>query len=86
MAALDGCTTPEDLSFCLPRFHDKVILEEELNSLREEQATAWERTKLHLQDARKLEQGSAESLTKSDTCTTNLNRGLSDRDVESICM
>lgn len=70
----------------LPRFHDKVILEEELNSLREEQATAWERTKLHLQDARKLDQGSAESLTKSDTCTTNLNRGLSDKDVESICM
>ena len=35
------------------RFHDKVIIEEELNSLRREQSSDWERTRHHLKLARK---------------------------------
>ena len=43
------------------RFHDKVIIEEELNSLRREQSSDWERTRHHLKLARK--NTSLESLT-----------------------
>ena len=37
----------------LHRFHDKVIIEEELNCLRREQSGDWERTRHHLKLARK---------------------------------
>ena len=39
--------------FSLHRFHDKVIIEEELNCLRREQSGDWERTRHHLKLARK---------------------------------
>jgi len=64
------------------RFHDKVILEEELNALRLEQASHWEVTKHHLQAAK--HNISSESLTPSATCATSLD--IKDKDVESICM
>ena len=46
------------------RFHDKVIIEEELNSLRREQSSDWERTRHHLKLARK--NTSLESLQTND--------------------
>ena len=34
------------------RFHDKVVIEEELNDLRHQNSTAWETTKYHLKLAK----------------------------------
>ena len=34
------------------RFHDKVVIEEELNDLRRQNSTAWETTKYHLKLAK----------------------------------
>lgn len=61
------------------RFHDKVIIEEELNSLRREQSSDWERTRHHLKLARK--NTSLESLANDqksiETFTVMENNGFS---------
>merc|ERR1719347_933012 len=55
------------------RFHDKVIIEEELNELRQEQAEEWELTRHHLKQAKTT--GSLESLQmeESSTLTTRID-------------
>ena len=54
------------------RYHDKVIIEEELNQVRKEQNAEWEIAKHHLKLAKKSP--SLESLNRSDyTITTILN-------------
>ena len=60
------------LVFC--RFHDKVILEEELNELRGLQATEWELARHHLKVARK-----GAGLDAVDTLTTILDKDLSEK-------
>jgi len=60
------------------RYHDKVIIEEELNQVRKEQTSEWEMAKHHLKMAKKTP--SSESLDRSSyTITTMLNgNGFSD--------
>ena len=54
------------------RYHDKVIIEEELNQVRKEQNAEWEIAKHHLKLAKKSP--SMESFNRSDyTITTILN-------------
>jgi len=55
------------------RYHDKVIIEEELNQVRQEQTDEWEIAKHHLKMAKKTP--SVESLDRSDyAISTILNR------------
>jgi hypothetical protein len=71
----------------LPRFHDKVILEEELNELRRLREADWEVTKLDLKGARRSD-SLTESLTRSETCTTVLDRAvhMQEKDADSNWM
>ena len=66
-----------DRDLCF-RYHDKVIIEEELNQVRREQNDEWEIAKHHLKLAKKTP--SIESLNRSDyAITTILNsNGYSD--------
>ena len=65
---------------CIVRYHDKVIIEEELNLVRAEQQDEWEMAKHNLKMAKKTL--SQESLSRSDyTISTMINstsNGFSD--------
>ena len=66
----------------LHRFHDKVIIEEELNCLRREQSGDWERTRHHLKLARKGT--SLESLQNSIETFTVLEKNGFPNKVNSL--